>query len=114
MKALLLLCLITPQNAQSSAEKKMVVVPIKRKSGFTSPITLTQQYLAEYHINSLIAEEAGEEYHPRHFSETKLDLIAEMDDVNEFDENNDDYPEAASLAEGPGHLLGISFVDLVN
>ena len=62
----------------------------------------------------MIAEESGEEYHPKHFSEVKLDLRTEMDDINDFDENEQDSPEAASLQEGPGHLLGISFVDMVN
>ena len=41
--------------------------------------------------------------------------MASTDDIeNEFNATGDGYLEDPSFLEGPGHLLGITFVDLVN
>ena len=73
------------------------------------PITLTQQYLTEYHVNSILAEARGEDFQPKHFTETRLDLVqsTELENKIKFD-------DGAALEEGPDDQMTISLIDLAN
>ena len=65
----------------------MFVVPLKRRSNIYSPMTMTQQYLANYHMNSILSDALGVEFVPRHFSDVKLNLNATID----FEEKNSEF-----------------------
>ena len=99
------------QESNEASIKKMFMVPITRRS-VSMPITLTQQYITEYHVNSIIAEANGEDFEPKHFSETVLDLSR----GNELEKKLNDtvkFNDGAALEEGPDDST-ISFIDLAN
>ena len=94
------------------------MVPLKRKTSLFTPMTMTQQYLANYHMNSILSDALGVEFHPRHFSETRLDLDATYgneEDNSEFDLPIDLYIEDNEiLLPELIQMLRIQYIDLVN